>query len=94
VDSNGRIVDLDDDPMLGEAGPSRSTTRSRRSHTDREPEQGHSSGHDHAHADGHHSNLQPDAADDRPASSRTKSSEHRRPVAAEYAGDRRSDDRR
>jgi len=86
VDSNGRIVDLDDDPMLGEAGPSRSTTRSRqsrRSHEERD--HGHSSGHDHAHADGHHSNLRPD---DRPSSSRTKSSGHRRPVGAEYDGHR------
>jgi hypothetical protein len=90
VDSNGRIVDLDDDPMLGEAGPSRSTTHSRRSRTDRE-ENEHSSSRDHAHADGHHSNLRPD---DRPSSSRTKSSEHRRPVGAEYPGDRRSGDRR
>ena len=77
--------------MLGEAGPSRSTTRSRLSHTDREPEHGHSSGHDHAVTDGHHSNLRPD---DRPPSSRSKNSEHRRPVGAEYAGDRRSGDRR
>ncbi|KAG0650160.1 hypothetical protein D0Z07_3144 [Hyphodiscus hymeniophilus] len=65
VDSEGRIVEVDDDPMLGEAGPSQSTIRSRRSHDDRE--QGNTSGHD-------HTNLRPD---DRPSSSRTKSLERR-----------------
>lgn len=83
VDSDGRIVEMDDDPMLGEAGPSRGTSRSRRSHDDRE--QAHSSGNGHAVADGHHSTLRPD---DRPSKSRSKSSENRRPVGAD-AGERK-----
>lgn len=83
VDSDGRIVEMDDDPLLGEAGPSQS-------HPDSEPQHGQSTSHDHAHADGQHSNLRPD---DRPASSRKKSSESRkkssesrRPVGAENSG--------
>ena len=82
VDSNGRIVDLDDDPMLGEADPNRSRT-------DRE-ENGRSSRRDQTPADGN-SNLRPD---DGPPSSKRKSSEHRRPVGAEYPGERRSAERR
>ena len=83
VDSNGRVVEVDDDPMLGEAGASRGTSRSRRSRDDRE--QGTSSGHDHTIADGHRSNLRPD---DRPGSSRSKGSAHRKAVGAD-AGERK-----
>jgi hypothetical protein len=88
VDSNGRVVEMDDDPMLREAGPSRGTSRSRRSRDDRE--QGLSSGHDHAVADSHSSNLRPDDGrqDDRPSSSRSKSSVQRKPVVTD-AGERK-----
>jgi hypothetical protein len=73
VDSNGRIVDLGDDPMLGEAGPSGSST---------------------GREELHPSTLRPEAANSRPSSSKSKSSEHRRPVGADYPGDRRSGDKR
>ena len=71
-ESDGRIAEVADDPMLEEAGPSRSTTRSRRSHDNRE--RGTASDHDYMVATDQHSSLRPD---NRPSSSRRKSSERR-----------------
>ena len=61
VDSNGRVVEVDDDPMLGDAGPSRSQD---------DREQGTSSGRDHPVGGDHRSNSRPH---DKPSSSETKS---------------------
>ena len=47
VDSEGRIIEVDDDPMLGEPGPNRTTTHPTEPQH-RDGDHGQSSSHDHS----------------------------------------------
>ena len=89
VDSNGRVIELDDDPMLGAPGPSRSQAHSRTpSHDSRRRHE--QTGSDSSRRLDPHRDERPESSSrrqshgSRPSSSRPKSGDRRREKEVEH----------